>query len=154
LEIGTLGGYSGTWLASAMPAGGKLVSLELDPHHAQVATSNFERAGLAHVAEVVVGPAAESMDRLIASGVAPFDLIFIDADKPGYVAYLERALKLIRKGGLILGDNALSHGVLDGDLESGITKFNTAVAQSPTLTSALVPVMKHGVDGFTISIAE
>lgn len=154
LEIGSLGGYSGTWLASALPENGKLVTLELDPKHAAVARSSFMRAGLDGKVTLIEGPAAESLDRLIAEGVKPFDLAFIDADKPGYVGYLAQALQLVRKGGVILGDNTLSHGVLEGDKEGGIAKFNKAIALEPRLTSAIVPVMKSHVDGLSISVVD
>lgn len=152
LEIGSLGGYSGTWLASALPDDGKLVTLELDPKHAAAAKSNFKRAGVYDKVTVIEGPASESLHRLIADDVEPFDMAFIDADKPGYVGYLHQALQLVRKGGVILGDNTLSHGVLEGDQDGGIAKFNKAVAQHPRLMSAIIPVMKDKVDGFSISI--
>lgn len=154
LEIGSLAGYSGVWLASALPPDGKMITLELEKRHADVARENFSRAGLSGRVELRLGPAAQSLDALIAENVQPFDLIFIDADKEGYVGYLDRALRLIRKGGVILSDNTLSYGVLQGNEESPIGIFNHAVAKDKRLTSAMVPVMKSPVDGFTISIVD
>src|SRR5262245_6411800 len=107
LEIGTLGGYSTIWLARALPAGGRLVTLESDPHHAEVARSNIGRAGLAGVVELRLGPAQETLPRLAAEGRGPFDFIFIDADKPGYPDYLGWALRLSRRGSLIVADNVV-----------------------------------------------
>ncbi|MDR3708089.1 MAG: O-methyltransferase [Capsulimonadaceae bacterium] len=152
LEIGSLGGYSGAWLASALPPDGKLITLELEAKHAEVARANFKRAGLDERVTVLVGPASRSLERLIAEKAEPFDIVFIDADKGGYVGYLKQALQLIRKGGIILGDNTLSGGVLDGDASSGIGQFNQAIAQEQSLTSAIVPVMKSHVDGLSISV--
>jgi len=152
LELGTLGGYSTTWLARALPADGKLISLELDAHHADVARSNVENAGLGDKVEIRVGPAAESLDKMLADGEAPFDLVFIDADKDGYPAYLAKVEPLTREGGLILGDNTLSQGVLNPESESGITRYNAAIAAHPNLTSVIVPVFRDHIDGLSISI--
>ncbi len=153
LEIGTLGGYSTIWLARALPPGGRLISLELDPHHAEVARRSIARAGLADKVEVRVGPALESLSHMEASGEALFDLAFIDADKDGYVAYLEKALALVRDGGLILGDNTLPEAVLDPAGDSGTKRYNTAVAANPELVSALFPVLRdRGLDGLLISV--
>lgn len=152
LEIGTLGGYSAIWLARALPPGGKLISLELDPHHAEVARRNIERAGLSSTIEVRVGAALESLNQ-IAAAEAPFDLIFIDADKDGYVDYLKKSVPLVREGGLILGDNTLPEAVLDSAAESGTKRYNTAVAAHPDLVSIIVPVLRgRGIDGLLISI--
>ena len=154
LEIGTLGGYSGCWLASALPADGRLVTLEISAKHADVARANFERAGLADRVEVVVGPASETLEGMATRGEGGFDVTFIDADKDGYAGYLNFALKLTRRGGLILADNALSHGVLDGNTENGIARYNTAVAAAPSLTSAIVTTMRDEIDGLAISVVE
>lgn len=151
LEIGTLGGYSAIWLARALPEGGRLISLEIDPHHAEVARRNIERAGLSGKVEVRVGPASESLSQM--SGEAPFDLIFIDADKDGYVGYLAQAVPLVREGGLVLGDNTLPDAVLDPAAQSGTKRYNAAVAAHPQLTSALIPVLRsQGIDGLLVSI--
>jgi predicted O-methyltransferase YrrM len=152
LEIGTLGGYSATWLARALPADGKLITLELDPHHAEVSRRNIETAGLASKVEVRVGPALETLAQMEADGEAPFDLVFIDANKDGYVDYLHKAVALTREGGLILGDNTLPDAVLDPEADSGTKRYNAAVAAHPDLVSTIVPVVRWGVDGLTISI--
>lgn len=153
LEIGTLGGYSATWLARALPADGKLISLEIDAHHADVARANLKRAGLSGIAEVRVGPAQESLAKIAADGEALFDLAFIDADKDGYVNYLNAVLPLVREGGLILADNTLPDAVLSADGDAGAKRYNTAVAANPDLVSIVAPVLRHeGLDGLTISI--
>lgn len=153
LEIGTLGGYSAIWLARALPADGKLISLELDEHHAAVARRNLAQAGLANKVEVRVGPALATLTAMQQAGEAPFDLAFIDADKDGYVAYLQKAVALVRDGGLILADNTLPDAVLDATAESGTKHYNAAVAVHPALVSTIVPVLRRqGLDGLTISV--
>ncbi len=133
LEIGTLGGYSTIWLARALPAGGRLVSLEYSAKHADVARSNLARAGLAEVAEVRVGPALESLPPLaaeLAAGQrAPFDLVFIDADKENTPAYYDWALKLARRGSVIVVDNVVRDGAVIDEARTdahiqGIRKFH------------------------------
>ena len=151
LEVGTLGGYSTTWLARALPADGRLLSLEIDPHHADVARGNIARAGLAGRVEIRVGTAAESLRTLPSTGEAPFDIAFIDADKGGYVEYLALCYPLVRSGGLILGDNALSHNALDPASGSPIARYNSAVAAHPGLESVIVPTLRHSIDGLLIS---
>ena len=151
LEIGTLGGYSGIHFARALPADGKLVTLELAPHHADVARRNFERAGIAHQTEIRVGPAVETLRQLAAQGEPPFDVVFIDADKEGYVEYLELALPMLREGGLMLGDNTLR--IAPGREDSGTMNYNAAVARCPQLTSILLPMLRgRGMDGLTVSL--
>src|SRR5579859_3080424 len=105
LELGTLGGYSTIWLARALPPEGRLISLEIDAKRAEIARANIARAELANVVEIQVGRAADAMQKLEVEGHGPFDLIFIDADKPGYAEYLKWSLKLSRPGTLILADN-------------------------------------------------
>jgi caffeoyl-CoA O-methyltransferase len=152
LEIGTLGGYSGIQLARALPEDGKLITLELDPHHAEVAHRNFEQAGVSAKTEIRLGPAAESLRQMDATGEPLFDLILIDADKDGYPEYLELALPLLREGGLLLGDNTLPGAVLT-DEQSGTKRYNSEVAVSPELTSIIIPILRHhGMDGLTVSI--
>src|SRR6516165_4797571 len=112
LEIGTLGGYSTIWLARALPAGGRLLTLEADPRHAAVARANLARAGVADVVELRPGPAQETLPQLAAEGRGPFDLIFIDADKPSYPDYLAWALRLSRRGSLIIADNVVRNGAV------------------------------------------
>src|SRR5215472_18000749 len=105
LEIGTLGGYSAIWLARALPAGGRLITLEANPKHAEVARANIARAGLTDVVDLRLGKAIETLPQLAAEKLGPFDLIFIDADKPGYPDYLFWALELSQPGSLIIADN-------------------------------------------------
>ena len=153
LEIGTLGGYSAIWLARALPADGKLISLEIDEHHAEVARHNLAQAGLDTKVEVRVGPALATLTAMEQAGEAPFDLVFIDADKDGYVAYLQKAVALVRDGGLILADNTLPDEVLTATAESGTKRYNAAVAAHPALVSSIVPVLRRqGLDGLTISV--
>lgn len=152
LEVGTLGGYSGIHFARALPADGKLVTLEIDPHHAEVAQSNFERAGVADKVEVRVGPASETLRKMSAANEELFDLVFIDADKDGYPEYLRQCLPLLREGGLLLGDNTLPDAVLN-DKDSGTKRYNAAVAQCPELTSVILPILRQrGIDGLTVSV--
>jgi predicted O-methyltransferase YrrM len=153
LEIGTLGGYSAIWLARALPADGKLISLEISDHHASVARRNLAQAGLADKAEVRVGPALATLTAMEEAGEAPFDLVFIDADKEGYSAYLPKAVALVRAGGLILADNTLPDEVLVPTGDSGAKRYNAAVAAHSALLSTIVPVLRRqGLDGLTISI--
>jgi len=151
LEIGTLGGYSGIHLARALPEDGKLITLEIDPHHAEVARNNFARAGIGDKVEVRGGPASETLQQLAAAGEPLFDLIFIDADKGGYVEYLRQSMPLLREGGLILGDNTLPDAVLTQE-DSGTKRYNAAVAQCPELTTIIIPILRQrGMDGLTVS---
>src|SRR5882757_7661339 len=110
LEIGTLGGYSTIWLARALPADGRLVTLEAVPTHARVARENIERAGLGKLVEVRLGRGLETLPQLVAEGRGPFDFIFIDADKSGYPEYFKWALKLARRGTVIIADNVVRRG--------------------------------------------
>ncbi|MFN3338361.1 MAG: O-methyltransferase [Dietzia sp.] len=118
LEFGTLGGYSATSFARALGDDGEVVTLEIDPRHAEVARGNLERAGVADRVEVLVGPAADSARGLIDSGAEPFDLVFIDADKPGNPRYVELALQLTRPGSVIVVDNVVRRGGV-ADTDSG-----------------------------------
>jgi len=116
LELGTLGGYSTIWMARGMRAGGRIITLEIDPNHAEVARENIERAGLQDIVEIRIGSALEILPRLSAEGRGPFDLIFIDADKPNIPAYFDWALKMSRPGALIIVDNVVRDGaVIDGE---------------------------------------
>ena len=152
LEVGTLGGYSAIWMARALPPDGKLVSLELETHHADVARRNIARGGLSGRVEVRVGPAAQTLADMAATGEPPFDLAFIDADKGGYVDYLRLAYPLVREGGLILADNTLPDAILEGAEETGTMRYNAAVAAHPGLISVIIPAIKRGVDGLTVSL--
>jgi predicted O-methyltransferase YrrM len=157
LEIGTLGGYSTTWLARAVPEGGKVVSLELDPRHADVARANLERAGVGHRVEVRVGRAAELLRRMIDARETPFDLVFIDADKEGYCEYLSLSLGLTRAGSVILADNVIRRGlVLEADPTDTRARaardYNRAIATHPSLESIVLPIIRTHLDGLSISI--
>ncbi|MBU9165012.1 O-methyltransferase [Burkholderia multivorans] len=158
LEVGTLGGYSTIWLARALPPGGRLVTLELNPAHAAVATQNIARAGFADVVSVVVGSAKDSLARLIADGEAPFDFIFIDADKDNNRAYLDATLKLSRPGTVIVVDNVVRRGRVadpdnrDPDVVGVREGFARIVAEPKLTTTAVQTVGQKGWDGFSISI--
>jgi predicted O-methyltransferase YrrM len=158
LEIGTLGGYSTIWLARALPAGGRLITLEADPRHAEVARANLARAGLAGVVELRLGPALETLPRLAAEGSGPFDLIFIDADKPGYPDYLAWALKLSRRGSLILADNVVRGGAVVDPASAdprvqGVRRFNELLAAEPRVSAtAIQTVGSKGYDGFAVAL--
>jgi predicted O-methyltransferase YrrM len=160
VEIGTLAGYSTIWLARALPAGGRLVSLELDPAHAEVARSNLERAGLGGQAEVRVGPALEGLQALIDEAGAPFDLAFIDADKAGTPAYFERSLRLVRPGGLIVADNVVRGGALADPADPdervrGVRRFHDLVAAEPRVSATTIQTVGvKGYDGFTLALVE
>ncbi len=157
LEVGTLAGYSAIWLGRALPADGKLVTLEIDPKHAEVSRRNFERAGLAAKIEVRVGPGQETLAKMVEAGEGPFDLFFIDADKDGYPAYLEYALKLARPGSIILADNLIRNGkvmeVNSSDIYvQAIQNFNRTIATHPRLESLILPIVRNNFDGLSISI--
>ncbi|WP_395292873.1 O-methyltransferase [Kitasatospora hibisci] len=158
LEIGTLGGYSTIWLARALPEGGHLVTLEADERCAVVATRNLERAGLAGVVEVRTGPALETLPQLEAEGAEPFDLVFIDADKPGNPAYLEWALRLTRPGSLIIGDNVVRDGAVTDELSTdprvqGVRRFTERLGAHPRLTATAVQTVgEKGYDGFVLAL--
>ncbi len=156
LEIGTLGGYSTTWLARALPPGGRLVTLELEPLHAEVARANLARAGVADRVEIRIGPASASLRALIERHEPPFDLVFIDADKEGYVEYLELSLRLVRRGSVILADNTLRRVFEDPSDPGvqGIKAFNERIASHPRLDSLIVPIIRGHLDGLSISIVE
>jgi predicted O-methyltransferase YrrM len=158
LEIGTLGGYSTIWLARALPEGGRLITLEADPKHAEVARANLARAGLAGVVELRLGPALETLPQLAAERAGPFDLIFIDADKPGYADYFAWALRLSRRGSLIIADNVVrGGGVVDaasGDPRvQGVRRFNELLAAEPRVSAtAIQTVGSKGYDGFAVAL--
>lgn len=158
LEIGTLGGYSAIWLARALPAGGRLVTLEIDPRHAAVASENLRRAGVAELVEVIVGPALQTLPRLEAEGAGPFDLVFIDADKPSIPAYFEGALRLSRPGSLIVVDNVVRRGKL-ADAESrddavvGCRRLVELLGSEPRVAATVVQTVGvKGHDGFVLAV--
>jgi len=158
LEVGTLAGYSAICLARALPADGRLVTLELEERHAAVARANLDRAGLGDRVEVRVGRADATLKALVAERAGPFDLVFIDADKAGYSRYLERALELTRPGSLIVADNVVRAGEVvelgqsDPTL-AGVRRFNERLAAEPRLAaSAIQTVGVKGYDGFAIAV--
>ena len=158
LEIGTLGGYSTIWLARALPAGGRLVTLEAEPRHAEVARVNIARAGLAAVVELRLGPALETLPQLAAEGRGPFDLIFIDADKPGYADYFRWALKLSRVGSMIIADNVVRSGAVANAASAdarvqGVRRFTEVLAAEPRVSATVIQTVGgKGYDGFAIAI--
>ncbi|WP_369222476.1 O-methyltransferase [Streptomyces sp. R39] len=157
LEIGTLGGYSTIWLARALPADGRLISLEYSARHAEVAIRNIARAGLEKVVQVRVGPALESLPKLADENPAPFDLVFIDADKANNPHYVEWALRLTRTGSLIIVDNVVRGGrVVDGESADpdvvGTRAAIELIAAHPRLTgTAIQTVGSKGYDGFALA---
>ena len=158
LEIGTLGGYSTIWLARALPAGGRLVTLEFDPRHAAVARDNIAAAGFAGIVEIRLGLALETLPQLAAEGGAPFDFIFIDADKDNYPGYFEWALQLSRPGTIILADNVVRNGAVIDAASSdprvqGVRRFHELVAADPRVSATtLQTVGDKGYDGFTLLV--
>jgi predicted O-methyltransferase YrrM len=159
LEIGTLGGYSTTWLARALPAGGVVVSLELSPAHAAVARTNLSGVAPGVTIDIRVGDAAAALRAMAAKGEEPFDVVFIDADKPAYTRYLELALQLARPGTVILADNVIRHGaVLDASSADAnavaVHAYNHAIAQHPRLESIVLPIIRDKIDGLAISLVK
>jgi predicted O-methyltransferase YrrM len=157
LEIGTLGGYSTIWLARGLVKGGRVVTLEYDTKHADVARSNIARAGLANMVELRLGRAVDTLPQLAAEGRGPFDLIFIDADKQGYPLYLEWSLKLARIGTLIVADNVVRDGkVIDPASEDtnvqGVRRFNELVAADARLSATIIQTVgAKGYDGLAFA---
>ena len=158
LEIGTLGGYSAIWLARALPAGGRLITLESDPAHAAVARANIERAGLSDIIELRVGAAAQTLPELHAQGRGPFDFIFIDADKPSIPEYVNWSLRLSRPGTLIVCDNVVRGGAvadpgnLDANVQGVRTFFALAAAEPRLCATAIQTVGMKGYDGLAIAV--
>lgn len=160
LEIGTLGGYSAIWLARALPENGRLVTLEYEPRHVEVAAANLARAGVAGKVDIIQGAAADSLQRLIDDGAAPFDLVFIDADKPNNPVYLELALRLSRPGTVIVGDNVARQGEVANPANPdpaivGTRRFIELMGSHPRLSAtAIQTVGGKGYDGFALAIVE
>ena len=156
LEVGTLGGYSTIWLARALPADGRLVTLELDSRYADVARANFARAGLTDRIDLHVGLATVGLARLVSNRCEPFDLVFIDADKAGTADYFASALKLSCRGTVIIVDNVVRNGAVIDSASTdasviGIRRFNEAVAAEPRVTAtAIQTVGVKGYDGFAL----
>ncbi len=158
LEFGTLGGYSTIWLARALPPGGCVVSLEANPEAAAVAQANIARAGLSHVVDIRIGKAIDTLPLLAQEGIAPFDFIFIDADKPSNPKYLEWSVKLSRAGTVIVGDNVVRNGAVADATSTdpnvvGVRRFFELMAENPRLSAtAIQTVGSKGFDGFSLAI--
>ena len=158
LEIGTLGGYSAIWLGRALPVGGRVVTLESAPKHAEVARANLARAGLADRVEIRLGRALETLPRLAAEGAAPFDFFFIDADKESNAEYFQWALKLSRPGSVIVVDNVVRDGtVIDPQNVTasveGVRRLNRVMAAEPRVSVTEVQTVgSKGYDGFALAL--
>jgi predicted O-methyltransferase YrrM len=158
LELGTLGGYSTIWLARALPAGGRLITLEAEPKHAEVARSNIARAGLSEVVQVRLGRAIDTLPLLAQEGAGPFDLVFIDADKANIPEYFEWSLKLTRPGSVIVVDNVVRKGnVIDPTTTDvnvlGVRRFNQLLAKTKRVSATTVQTVgSKGYDGFTLAV--
>lgn len=158
LELGTLGGYSAIWMARALPPDGHLLTLEIDPAHAAVARANLERAGVAERVTVQVGSARDTLRNLAAEKVPPFDLVFIDADKPGYPEYLELVLPLVRRGSLIIADNVVRGGSVadassaDPNVQA-VRRYHELVAAHPRLSATVIQTVGvKGYDGLSFAV--
>jgi len=158
LEIGTLGGYSTIWLARALPEGGRVVTLELDPHHARVAHGNLQDAGVLDRVNLRVGPELATLSTLLTEDAEPFDLIFIDADKQSYPEYLEWSLKLSRPGTVIVADNVVREGkVIDAMSKDpnvqGVRRFTELVAAELRLSATVLQTVGvKGYDGVALAV--
>src|SRR5438552_13338839 len=156
LEIGSLGGYSGIWLSRALPAKSRIITLEINPAHAELVQNAFAKAGVSDRAEVRVGNALDLLPLL--EQEAPFDLIFIDADKPPYSQYLDWALRLSRPGSIIVADNCIRSGKAFKQPEdeglAGIAEFNKRIASDSRLVSLLLPMDDDYTDGFAIAVVK
>jgi len=158
LEIGTLGGYSTIWLARALPSDGHLVTLEANSQYAEIAAANLKNAGAAGIVELRVGRAQETLPQLVSEGSGPFDLIFIDADKPSYADYFRWALKLSRRGTLIIADNVVRDGaIIDSESADpgvqGMRQFMDLVAADHRVSAtAIQTVGSKGYDGFALAV--
>jgi predicted O-methyltransferase YrrM len=160
LEIGTLGGYSTIWLARALPAGGRVITLEADAKHAKVACKNIARAGLADVVELREGKALDTLPELAAEGLEAFELIFIDADKSNNPHYFDWALRLSHKGTLIIVDNVVRDGAVieadstDPNIQGVRRLFEILAAEPRVVSTALQTVGSKGYDGFVIALVK
>ena len=160
LELGTLGGYSTLWLARGLQPGGRLVTLEAVPRHAEVAQASFVRAGLSDVISIRVGPALDTLPKLVAEGAGPFDLVFIDADKPSLPDYFEWSLRLSRPGTVLVVDNVIRDGEVadagsaDASVQ-GVRRMNALIAAEPRVSAtAIQTVGSKGYDGFAFVLVE
>jgi len=160
LEIGTLGGYSTIWMARALPDDGRLISLEIDPKHAEVAQASLARAGVADKVEIRLGAAIDTLEKLAAEGAGPFDLVFIDADKASNADYFAWAVTLSRPGTMIIVDNVVRNGgVLDAETDNvdivGTRRlFDAVAAEGRVNATAIQTVGAKGYDGFVIAVVD
>ncbi|TZF98930.1 O-methyltransferase (plasmid) [Chryseobacterium panacisoli] len=158
LELGTLGAYSTIWMARAIPSDGKVITIEYDPHHADIASRNIAKAGLSDQIDLRVGKAMDLLKELIAANEDPFDFIFIDADKPPYTEYFELALKLSHPGTVIVCDNIIREGkVLDENTNDervmGVQRFNKMLASNPKVTATIMQTVgAKEYDGMSIAV--
>jgi len=158
LEIGTLGGYSTIWLARALPEGGRVVTLEAEPRHAKVARANFDRAGLAQMIDLRLGKALDTLPKLAAERPAPFDFIFIDADKENIPDYFTWSLKLARPGSMIIVDNVVRDGkVIDAESHNhsirGVRRVNERLKQEARISATTIQAVRvKGYDAFTMAL--
>ncbi len=160
LEIGTLAGYSTIWLARALPPDGKLITLEYDQKHADVARENIQRAGVNDKVSIRVGKAIDLLPQLEVEKAGPFDMIFIDADKPPYKEYFEWAVRLSRPGALIIADNVIREGKVlhpdeEDDMVRGVDRFNKALSGNRSVVSTIVQNVGAKVhDGMAIAVVK
>jgi predicted O-methyltransferase YrrM len=160
LEVGTLGGYSAIWLARALPEGGRLISIEADPRHAEVARGNLAKAGVAKLVDIWIGEAMELLPKVAAAGIGPFDFAFIDADKANIPDYVDWTVKMSRPGALVVVDNVVRNGrVLDatsGDPDiAGVRRFHDMLASDERLTATSIQTVGvKGYDGFTLAMVK
>ncbi len=160
LELGTLGGYSTIWLARALPDGGKLISIEYDPKHAVIAQENIAKAGLEDIVEIRTGKAINILDELKAENSTPFDMVFMDADKPPYTEYFQKALGLSRPGTIIVADNVVRGGkILDSNSNDaavqGVQRFNKMLSQNEAVSATILQMV--GIkewDGMAIAVVK
>jgi len=160
LEVGTLAGYSTIWLARALPEGGHLVTIEFEPHHAEVAAKNITRAEFENKVEIITGKAMDVLQKMIDDNTEPFDFIFIDADKPPYTEYFQMALKLSHKGTMIIADNVIRNGdVLDANSNDekvkGVRRFNEFLSTCNEVNATIIQnVGVKEYDGMAIAVVK
>lgn len=158
LEIGTLGGYSTIWMARALPAGGRIITLEFSPKHATIALANIARAGLADKVQLRQGPALDSLPRIAAENPPPFDFVFIDADKENNAGYFQWALRLTHPGSLILVDNVIRDGAVANassrdPMVQGVRRLNKLLSKQPRVCATTIQTVgSKGYDGFTLAL--
>lgn len=160
LEVGTLAGFSTIWMARALPADGKLITIEFEPHHAEVAKKNINHAGLESKVEIISGKALEILEKMIAGNTEPFDMIFIDADKPPYTEYFQQALKLSHPGTIIIADNVIRNGDILHENSSdekvlGVQRFNKFLSECKEVNATIIQTV--GVkeyDGMAIAVVK